>query len=72
MSKDHKPEDEIEIARIKKAGCRISSDGRINGNLNLTRALGKYLYFKPKIIINGAVIDPAPLGYEVVLFNISH
>ena len=42
MSKDHKPEDEIEIARITKAGSKITSDGRIDGGLNLTRALGMH------------------------------
>jgi len=40
MSKDHKPEDEPELTRINKAGGRVSSDGRVNGGLNLSRALG--------------------------------
>lgn len=39
MSKDHKPEDKIEYDRIKKAGGEVSF-GRVNGNLNLSRALG--------------------------------
>lgn len=40
MSLDHKPEDELELARIVKAGGEVSSDGRVNGGLNLSRALG--------------------------------
>jgi len=45
MSHDHKPDDEIEKTRIEKAGGYIS-DGRINGNLNLSRALGDLEYKK--------------------------
>ena len=43
MSKDHKPEDQIEIDRIYKAGSVIT-DGRVDGNLNLTRSLGDMKY----------------------------
>jgi serine/threonine protein phosphatase PrpC len=39
MSKDHKPDDKIELDRIRKAGGEVSF-GRVNGNLNLSRALG--------------------------------
>ena len=39
LSFDHKPEDEIELNRITKAGGMVSY-GRVNGNLNLSRALG--------------------------------
>ena len=39
LSKDHKPEDEIERNRIIKAGSEIV-DGRVDGNLNLSRSLG--------------------------------
>ncbi|MCP4294160.1 MAG: hypothetical protein GY786_00965 [Proteobacteria bacterium] len=42
---DHKPEDEKEKLRIKKAGGYIS-EGRVNDNLNLTRALGDLEYKK--------------------------
>ena len=41
MSVDHKPEDDIETTRIVKAGGRVTRDGRVNGGLNLSRALGK-------------------------------
>jgi serine/threonine protein phosphatase PrpC len=43
MSTDHKPEDKIESDRIEKAGGYVNA-GRVNGNLNLTRALGDFEY----------------------------
>lgn len=43
MSVDHKPEGPIEIERIEKAGSVIT-DGRVDGNLNLTRSLGDLKY----------------------------
>lgn len=43
LSFDHKPEDEIELNRITKAGGTVSY-GRVNGNLNLSRALGDMQY----------------------------
>ena len=39
LSEDHKPECEIERNRIQNAGGSIVN-GRVNGGLNLTRALG--------------------------------
>lgn len=45
MSEDHKPELPKERERVQKAGGYIS-DGRINGNLNLSRALGDLEYKK--------------------------
>jgi len=44
MSQDHKPEDDIEKTRIEAAGGCISLDGRVNGGLNLSRALGDHFY----------------------------
>lgn len=44
MSLDHKPEDYIEAMRIIGAGGNISIDGRVNGGLNLSRALGDHTY----------------------------
>ena len=41
LSLDHKPEDEPERQRIEKAGGFVTVDGRVNGNLNLSRALGR-------------------------------
>ncbi len=44
MSFDHKPEDDIEFQRIRKAGGRVTLDGRVNGGLNLSRAIGDHGY----------------------------
>jgi len=44
MSTDHKPEDEPELKRINAAGGKVSADGRVNGGLNLSRALGNNFY----------------------------
>ncbi|XP_060847129.1 probable protein phosphatase CG10417 isoform X2 [Rhopalosiphum padi] len=44
MSKDHKPKDKSELKRILAAGGRVSSDGRINHGLNMSRALGDHMY----------------------------
>ena len=43
MSVDHKPECQVEIDRITKSGSTIT-DGRVDGNLNLTRSLGDLKY----------------------------
>jgi len=45
LSLDHKPENPIEKERVTKAGGFIS-EGRINGNLNLSRAIGDLEYKK--------------------------
>lgn len=43
LSFDHKPDDEIELRRIEKAGS-VVTEGRVDGNLNLSRALGDLKY----------------------------
>lgn len=43
LSFDHKPESEVEIKRIEAAGSVIT-EGRVDGNLNLTRSLGDLKY----------------------------
>lgn len=48
LSLDHKPEDTIEFARIEKAGAKVTGDGRVNGGLNLSRALGDHVYKQNK------------------------
>jgi serine/threonine protein phosphatase PrpC len=49
MTEDHKPENEEERKRIYKANGFVS-DGRVNGNLNLSRSLGDLEYKKNKKI----------------------
>lgn len=49
MSKDHKPDDETEKARIVKAGSTVE-DGRVDGNLNLSRSLGDLKYKRTKFL----------------------
>jgi len=43
LSKDHKPENKNELERIINAGGEII-EGRINGNINLSRAIGDFEY----------------------------
>jgi len=43
LSVDHKPEDPLELARIHGAGGSVTN-GRVEGNLNLSRAVGDLLY----------------------------
>ena len=45
LSRDHKPEDPIQLDRIKNAGGSVSY-GRVNGGLNLSRAIGDLQYKK--------------------------
>ena len=40
MSVDHKPTDIVELNRIENAGGRVGRDERVNGGLNLSRAIG--------------------------------
>lgn len=47
LSFDHKPENEEERIRIEKAGSTII-EGRVDGNLNLTRSLGDLKYKQNK------------------------
>ena len=44
MSIDHKPTDDGERARIEKAGSEVTAEGRVDGNLNLSRSLGDLKY----------------------------
>lgn len=42
MSVDHKPTDKAELYRIMNAGGHVGADERVNGGLNLSRAIGKF------------------------------
>ena len=44
LSVDHKPTLASERARIQKAGSKITAEGRIDGNLNLSRSIGDLRY----------------------------
>lgn len=50
LSEDHKPALEGERARIYKAGSTITPEGRVDGNLNLSRAIGDLRYKKNKAL----------------------
>ena len=57
MSVDHKPEDETETERITKAGGKITSDGRVNGGLNLSRAIGMFPRFYTSFFIHSFILS---------------
>jgi serine/threonine protein phosphatase PrpC len=40
LSEDHKPLQERELQRIQRAGGFVTEQGRVNGNLNLSRSIG--------------------------------
>ena len=42
MSEDHKPTSLSEKSRIQKAGGYVTFEGRVNGNLNLSRSFGDF------------------------------
>ncbi|KAF2360096.1 PPM-type phosphatase domain [Trinorchestia longiramus] len=61
MSVDHKPEDDVETERIIKAGGKVTEDGRVNGGLNLSRALGDHGYkMNTKVPATEQMISPLP------------
>lgn len=61
MSFDHKPEDEPEMKRIKNAGGKVTPDGRVNGGLNLSRAIGDHAYKQNKSLgLPDQMISPKP------------
>merc|ERR1719312_341672 len=61
MSFDHKPEDEPEMKRIEAAGGKVTPDGRVNGGLNLSRAIGDHTYKTNKTLpLQDQMISPVP------------
>lgn len=48
LSNDHKPTLSREKQRVIKAGFSVNGEGRIDGNLNLSRAIGDLKYKKNK------------------------
>lgn len=46
MSTDHKPTQKKERERIYRAGSTVNIEGRIDGNLNLSRAIGDITHKK--------------------------
>jgi protein phosphatase 2C family protein 2/3 len=60
MSYDHKPQSEVEKARISAAGGYVEY-GRVNGNLALSRALGDFEYKKnPSLSPEAQIITANP------------
>lgn len=72
MSYDHKPEDEIELARIKNAGGKVTMDGRVNGGLNLSRAIGDHFYKRNKNLPPEEQMISALPDVKVMTLNDDH
>ncbi|XP_061820237.1 protein phosphatase 1G [Nerophis lumbriciformis] len=72
MSYDHKPEDEVELARIKKAGGKVTMDGRVNGGLNLSRAIGDHFYKRNKVLTPEEQMISAMPDVKVLTLNEDH
>lgn len=69
LSTDHKPDVEVEKKRIHNAGGYVS-DGRVNDNLNLTRAIGDLEYKKnPALKPEEQIISAFP---DVVQYEITN
>ncbi|XP_048371604.1 protein phosphatase 1G [Sphaerodactylus townsendi] len=72
MSYDHKPEDEVELARIKNAGGKVTMDGRVNGGLNLSRAIGDHFYKRNKNLPPEEQMISALPDIKVLTINDDH
>jgi len=61
LSEDHKPSSVIESSRIEKAGGFVNVNGRINGNLNLSRSIGDMKYKQvPNLMPSDQMITAEP------------
>ena len=68
LSFDHKPKNATERQRIQRAGGYVNHEGRVNGNLNLSRALGDLTYKKnTKLAAKDQVISAFP---DVKVFKV--
>ncbi|XP_013857287.1 protein phosphatase 1G [Austrofundulus limnaeus] len=72
MSYDHKPEDEVELVRIKNAGGKVTIDGRVNGGLNLSRAIGDHFYKRNKSLPPEEQMISAMPDIKVLTLNEEH
>uniref|UniRef100_A0A8C9V9K4 Protein phosphatase 1G n=1 Tax=Scleropages formosus TaxID=113540 RepID=A0A8C9V9K4_SCLFO len=72
MSYDHKPEDEVELARIKNAGGKVTMDGRVNGGLNLSRAIGDHFYKRNRALAPEDQMISAKPDVKVLTLNDDH
>ncbi|XP_053722729.1 protein phosphatase 1G isoform X2 [Synchiropus splendidus] len=72
MSYDHKPEDEVELTRIKNAGGKVTMDGRVNGGLNLSRAIGDHIYKRNKTLPPEEQMISAMPDVKVLTLNDDH
>jgi serine/threonine protein phosphatase PrpC len=59
LSEDHKPENPKEYARITAAGGYVM-EGRVNGNLNLSRAIGDLEYKQSNLAPEKMIITAFP------------
>ena len=70
LSTDHKPNLKKERERIYKAGSTVNIEGRIDGNLNLSRAIGDIAHKKnPKVKLEDQAITSFP---DIKMYNISN
>lgn len=68
LSEDHKPNDPLEKERILKAGGFVSSTGRVNGMLSLSRAFGDFIFKRnPDIPESEQMVTVVPDVREVPL-----
>ncbi|OQR69835.1 putative protein phosphatase 2C 4-like, partial [Tropilaelaps mercedesae] len=68
LSVDHKPEDAAERTRIERAGGKVTGDGRVNGGLNLSRAIGDHVYKQNEdLTLQEQMISPLPDVQTIML-----
>jgi protein phosphatase 1G len=60
LSIDHKPEDTEERQRIERAGGIVNEEGRVNGGLNLSRALGDHYKQTEGLLLEEQMITALP------------